>query len=155
MRVSASLRTAVPAVLWASLFLDATALDGLDDYVHVDNPDTFYSALKPCPAACLGPLSNWTVYISVGRLAVCDQPMLLSFRIYNPLDDPGAIVKLQACTTTGGAPVGTSAPPVIGSQENSTASHGKRSTPSSPGMARREAPDASVCVSGIQTKVTL
>lgn len=69
------------------------------DYVPTNSPKTFYSSLKPCPAACVGKPDNWTVYSSVDLLTVCDQPLLLDFAIYNPLDDPNTNVKLRVCTT--------------------------------------------------------
>ena len=58
----------------------------------------FYSALQPCPAACAGDPGNWTVYTSIARLAICEQPMLLDFAIYSPLSGPDAFIKLRTCT---------------------------------------------------------
>ncbi|KAK3940475.1 killer toxin alpha/beta [Diplogelasinospora grovesii] len=60
--------------------------------------DAFLSALRPCPATCAGSPENWTVYTALNRLDVCNQPVLLDFAIYNPLDDPTTTVKLRTCT---------------------------------------------------------
>ncbi|KAH8800173.1 glycoside hydrolase family 18 protein [Xylogone sp. PMI_703] len=80
-------------IIWASLALGTVA--------QVSDPKAFYSALRPCPASCdaSGKPENWTVYTSLNRLDACDQPILLDFAIYNPLDDPNTIVKLRTCTT--------------------------------------------------------
>jgi chitinase len=54
-----------------------------------------------CPATCdvLGPESgNWHVYSSVQRLSWCNQTMLVSFSMYNDIDDAQTTVKISACT---------------------------------------------------------
>ena len=60
-------------------------------------PD-FSSELRPCPASCHGSPDKWTIYSSVERLLVCEEPILLDFVINNPLSDPNTSVKLQSCT---------------------------------------------------------
>lgn len=69
------------------------------DAVPVDSPNTYYSDLHPCPQACLGSKpESWTVYPSVERLAFCNQPMLFSMAIHNPVNSDGTTVKIRACT---------------------------------------------------------
>lgn len=59
----------------------------------------FDSQLRPCPAACDGsPSTNWTLYSSLDRIHICDQPILMDFALHTPLDDPSRLVKLFACT---------------------------------------------------------
>lgn len=62
--------------------------------------ELFYSDLQPCPAVCEpgSNLSDWTFYHDVNRLAVCDQPVLLDFNVYTPVDDPCTDVTMRACT---------------------------------------------------------
>lgn len=64
-----------------------------------DDGKSYYTALHPCPAACLGPSSNWTVYNSYGRLRRCDEPMLLSFSLLNPVEDDSTPTKINTCTS--------------------------------------------------------
>ncbi|KFY18212.1 hypothetical protein V492_00069 [Pseudogymnoascus sp. VKM F-4246] len=62
--------------------------------------DPFFVQRKPCPAAC-GPSlhpDDWTVYHSAERLAACEEPMLLDFNVYNPIDDHTTDVTIRACT---------------------------------------------------------
>ncbi|KAH8892262.1 killer toxin alpha/beta [Thozetella sp. PMI_491] len=67
-------------------------------FAQTAQPSSFFSATHPCPASCEGKPENWTLYSSVERLGVCNQPMMLDFAIYNPLEDPATTVKLRACT---------------------------------------------------------
>lgn len=59
--------------------------------------------LHPCPASCQdSPPSNWTIYTSLDRLALCDEPLLFDFAIDNPVADPNTPTKLRVCTAAGG-----------------------------------------------------
>ncbi|KAK3317910.1 killer toxin alpha/beta [Apodospora peruviana] len=75
--------------------------DDLDDLIPegVDNPNSYYADLHPCPVACDDlPPSNWTIYTSYERLARCDEPLLFDFALYNPVADPLTPTKLRVCT---------------------------------------------------------
>lgn len=65
---------------------------------------------RRCPPACSTTgldSQGWPVYHSVDRLGWCDQPMLLDFVLFNPLDDEKTHVGIAACaadlSTTGSA----------------------------------------------------
>ena len=59
----------------------------------------FDSERNACPAPCDGKSpSDWTVYGSVQRLSRCKEPMLFDFAVFTPLDEPGAVQKIRACT---------------------------------------------------------
>ncbi|KAG6360417.1 hypothetical protein INS49_011477 [Diaporthe citri] len=63
----------------------------------------FFSGEPPCPSLCddAGPdPANWTVYHSVDRLDYCDAPLVLSFAIFNLLDDPETGKSIGACALT-------------------------------------------------------
>ncbi len=62
-----------------------------------------FSGEELCPVPCSesGPdPGNWTVYHSFDRINYCDSPMVLSFSVYNSLDDAKAPVSFRVCTTT-------------------------------------------------------
>ncbi|KAJ5737959.1 glycoside hydrolase [Penicillium malachiteum] len=53
-----------------------------------------------CPGSCtsLGVnASNWPVYTSVDRLSMCDENMLLSFSLYNQLNEFGGTISIRSC----------------------------------------------------------
>jgi NAD-dependent oxidoreductase involved in siderophore biosynthesis len=54
----------------------------------------------PCPAACnsSSDFSTWFEYHNVKDLAVCDEPLLLTFNLYAPIDDPNTHATIRACT---------------------------------------------------------
>jgi hypothetical protein len=60
----------------------------------------FITETNPCPVSCeKSPnVADWTVYHETTRLAVCDQPMLLDFHLYNPINDPSTAISIRACT---------------------------------------------------------
>ena len=63
----------------------------------------FFSGEPPCPSLCnnAGPdPANWTVYHSADRLGYCDAPLVLSFAVFNPLDDPETGKSIGACALT-------------------------------------------------------
>ncbi|KAM3064854.1 hypothetical protein ACMFMF_011694 [Clarireedia jacksonii] len=63
----------------------------------------FKTARNRCPVTCSEAgekPSNWTVYHSIDRLSLCDQPVLLDFAIYNPLNDPSTHVSIRSCSAT-------------------------------------------------------
>ncbi|KAK3945004.1 hypothetical protein QBC46DRAFT_435648 [Diplogelasinospora grovesii] len=104
-----SLSKAASAVLLACLALPAQAAQDVDGTpitvagtgnVPVDVPATYYTQLHPCPKACSQKKSpqDWTLYSSLERLVFCDQPMLVDFAVFNPLDEPTTNVMLKACT---------------------------------------------------------
>jgi chitinase len=69
----------------------------------VDLSGSFFSDLHPCPTACKGNApSNWTVYTSMDRLALCDEPLLFDFTISNPVANPNTVTKLRVCTASDG-----------------------------------------------------
>ena len=55
---------------------------------------------RPCPRACEDSRDpgDWSHYHAVERLAVCDEPMLLDFSLYNPINDDSTDVTIRACT---------------------------------------------------------
>lgn len=64
---------------------------------------SFNSALNRCPAGCSDSGSNsanWTAYHDTGRLAACNETMLLDFTIYNALNDSNTQTTIFACTTS-------------------------------------------------------
>ncbi|OLN89004.1 Killer toxin subunits alpha/beta 6 [Colletotrichum chlorophyti] len=67
---------------------------------EVDLSEKFVSVANPCPAACEKGKTpgNWTFYHDTTRLDVCDQPILLDFNLYNPIDDPQTHLTIRACT---------------------------------------------------------
>ncbi|KAF2688552.1 carbohydrate-binding module family 50 protein [Lentithecium fluviatile CBS 122367] len=68
-----------------------------------DLSGSFFSDLHPCPIPCKeGRPNNWTVYTSMDRLALCDEPLLFDFAVTNPVADPNTVTKLHVCTATGG-----------------------------------------------------
>jgi hypothetical protein len=104
---------------------------------------TFYPQLEPCPAACDGqPPTNWTVYSSLGRLQVCEEPVLLDFALHNPLDDLETPVKIRACTA-GDATSKVNA--LTGTAPESGAANAR--------VARRDSPNDQDCPSATATKV--
>ncbi|KAF2686135.1 glycoside hydrolase family 18 protein [Lentithecium fluviatile CBS 122367] len=54
----------------------------------------------PCPAACnsSSDWSTWFEYHNVKDLAVCEEPLLLTFNLYAPIDDPNTHTTIRACT---------------------------------------------------------
>ncbi|CRG88879.1 hypothetical protein PISL3812_05914 [Talaromyces islandicus] len=63
----------------------------------VNTPESFYSALHPCPELCVGSSEKWTVYSSIDRLEMCERPVLFDFAVQSPLEDSSSTVKLRAC----------------------------------------------------------
>lgn len=100
--LTASLRATALILFGLALPLSVVSTDTVPvvqgDHLSTVTANPFNSALQPCPALCFGKPENWTVYSSVERLAVCDQPLLFDFALYNPLDDPTTNVKLRVCT---------------------------------------------------------
>ncbi|KAL4898449.1 hypothetical protein BDV59DRAFT_197356 [Aspergillus ambiguus] len=76
---------AVPA---ASISANANALA----------PELVHAVLSQCPSGCVeaGPSPhNWTLYPRLGRLAMCNQTMLLDFSLFTPLRQDESV---RACT---------------------------------------------------------
>jgi hypothetical protein len=70
-----------------------------------DKPGSYYPALHPCPVACAtAPTEpfNWTTYTSMEELAICKEPLLFDFNIYNPVADPTSPTKLRVCSLGAG-----------------------------------------------------
>ncbi|KAK3330048.1 killer toxin alpha/beta [Apodospora peruviana] len=151
MRPVFKLEAAALGLLWASFALGSAAAAD-DDWVPRDSPRTFYSDLHPCPASCVGPPTNWTVYSAVDRISVCDEPLLLNFNVYNPLDDPATTVLLHACTTKDGNPK-TQVNALV---DNSTipASRRRKRSVTASDLAKRAAPFP-VCAPSKQSNSTL
>lgn len=55
---------------------------------------------QPCPAACVSrsDWSTWYEYHTLEDLAVCDEPLLLTFNLYAAIDDPNTHTTIRACT---------------------------------------------------------
>ncbi|THV51916.1 hypothetical protein BGAL_0095g00320 [Botrytis galanthina] len=51
-----------------------------------------------CPQPCTSNSSDWYLYHSLDRLAVCNNTMLLDFSLFNQIDDPKTHVSIAACT---------------------------------------------------------
>ncbi|KAK4233494.1 killer toxin subunits alpha/beta-like protein [Achaetomium macrosporum] len=61
----------------------------------------YFSGTDPCPLPCevAGPdPSNWTAYHSLERMGYCSASLVLSFAVFNPLDDPNNAKTIRACT---------------------------------------------------------
>ncbi|KAL2864282.1 uncharacterized protein BJX67DRAFT_225561 [Aspergillus lucknowensis] len=60
--------------------------------------------VEPCPKACSVSSNpfNWFDYHSTARLAVCKEPMLLDFSLYNALNQTNSDWTFLACTPEGG-----------------------------------------------------
>ncbi|EEY17562.1 killer toxin subunits alpha/beta [Verticillium alfalfae VaMs.102] len=57
--------------------------------------------VKTCPRSCDkagGDLEEWSHFHDLEGLAVCPEPVLLSFNLYTPLDDPKSVISIRACT---------------------------------------------------------
>ncbi|KAI0138872.1 hypothetical protein GGR57DRAFT_496245 [Xylariaceae sp. FL1272] len=56
---------------------------------------------KPCPRSCttFPDQADWDSYYSVDRLSLCNEPLLLTFATFFPLDDAATQVKIRTCTT--------------------------------------------------------
>lgn len=54
----------------------------------------------PCPAACksTSDWSTWFEYHNVKDLAICDEPLLLTFNLYAPINDVNTHTTIRACT---------------------------------------------------------
>lgn len=55
---------------------------------------------NPCPSACdpSGDTTKWFTYHSVDALAACNEPLLLNFNLYTPVDDDSTHTTIRACT---------------------------------------------------------
>jgi hypothetical protein len=142
------------ALLWAGETLAAINVDHnpvlvLDEEgdAPFDIPETYYSALHDCPVTCVdyGNPHSWIGYPSVSPLDRCQEPMLLDFSIYQPIDDPGTNVYIRACTAS--AKSTQDAPPVVDNIPNpKTTSH----------LNRRSLEDVAACAAiGTEVKSTL
>ncbi|KAH8901623.1 hypothetical protein GQ53DRAFT_851577 [Thozetella sp. PMI_491] len=108
MRCLPNTRRAISAIALACLALPIQAARDVNGgLIHatggdtpVDVPETYYTQLHPCPRSCTEKKTprEWELYSSVERLQHCDQPMLVDFAVFNPLDDPKTGVMLKACT---------------------------------------------------------
>ncbi|KAH6679952.1 killer toxin subunits alpha/beta [Plectosphaerella plurivora] len=82
--------------------LPLLALQGRSSaFLALPDPSKLYiTEAKPCPVSCekSPEVADWTVYHETTRLAVCDQPMLLDFHLYNPINDPSTSISIRACT---------------------------------------------------------
>ncbi|KAK5995000.1 Killer toxin subunits alpha/beta-like protein [Cladobotryum mycophilum] len=85
--------------MWLLLSIIITGFLALVPAVDVNEPETFYLALCPCPKECDGTPESWTVYSWLDRLRFCKQPMLLDFAIHNSLEGLSRTVKLRTCTS--------------------------------------------------------
>ncbi|KAL8340475.1 hypothetical protein RB601_006532 [Gaeumannomyces tritici] len=75
--------------------VDYELLDRLD---KVNDTKSYYADLHPCPTACTGPSSNWTIYTSFDRFKQCDEPVLLTFALSYPVTSPDTPTKIPTCT---------------------------------------------------------
>lgn len=55
---------------------------------------------RPCPAACnsTSDWSTWSEFHNIQDLSVCDEPLLLTFNLYAPIDDSKSHTAIRACT---------------------------------------------------------
>lgn len=71
----------------------------------------YFSGEAPCPVLCdkSGPNpDNWTAYHSVERLDYCNKTLILSFSVFNALDDPNtAATSIRACVFSPSSDVNT------------------------------------------------
>lgn len=69
---------------------------------HASSP--YYRNIDACPERCsvAGPNSgNWSVYPNFKQIKACEQTMFYDFSLYNPVDDPAATHRIQACSSFG------------------------------------------------------
>ena len=82
---------------------DVLSMSDTDIMGGVDLSGSFFSDLHPCPSTCKNnAASNWTIYTSMDRLTLCDEPLLFDFAISNSVADPNTATKLRVCTAAGG-----------------------------------------------------
>jgi len=68
-----------------------------------DSANAYHHEFHPCPIPCTDQLpQNWTVYTDIDRLALCNEPMLFDFNIYNPVVDPETPTKIRVCNAGDG-----------------------------------------------------
>ena len=55
---------------------------------------------RPCPVVCnsTSDWSTWSEFHDTKDLAVCDEPLLLAFNLYSPIDDSNTHTVIRACT---------------------------------------------------------
>ncbi|RYP87128.1 hypothetical protein DL769_000587 [Monosporascus sp. CRB-8-3] len=104
MRRGISSLQAVAFALSACLLLspsgaqDDSAIDFFNE--PTEGPDSYYSALHPCPRACGDKKPDeWDVYFSFKRFELCNQPMLFDMAVYSSVEDRNAFLKLRVCKT--------------------------------------------------------
>ena len=76
-------------------------LESILDTIKTPSSTELNSARSRCPVSCNDAGSNpndWTVYHDGGRLALCNDTMLLDFSIYNPLNDFSNHASIRSCT---------------------------------------------------------
>jgi chitinase len=67
---------------------------------NVSLPGPWESLLDPCPWSCSAigmNSSSWPVYSHFGRLQECNQPILLDFSLYTPVDRSNGHVSIRGC----------------------------------------------------------
>lgn len=62
--------------------------------------DDHYSQLLPCPVSCDSTKSpaQWTLYNSVARLSVCNEPTIFEVSLSAPIESSDQITRVRACT---------------------------------------------------------
>lgn len=83
---------------WASRLLLLSAASGLAS--GLSQFQRFELNKTPCPGACdpSGNTTKWFTYHSVDEFAACNEPLLLNFNLYTPVDDDSTHTTIRACT---------------------------------------------------------
>ncbi|KAK3897305.1 hypothetical protein C8A05DRAFT_39151, partial [Staphylotrichum tortipilum] len=127
----------------------------------VDDGTNYYQQLHPCPLVCDGsPSSEWIMYSSWDRFAVCNEPVLLSFALSNPVLDPDTPTKITTCTAgNANSKVNALFNATDAAALGDTSSPDASSTSSRPVRVKRQPPStceaASARASATESKVSL
>lgn len=104
-----NMRSVTVSIFWgASVVYSAINIDGTqavqpatgNDPSPISDPTAYIPDQHDCPLACVdvSNVHSWIPYLSVRRLARCQEPMLLQFSITQPLDDPASNILIRSCT---------------------------------------------------------
>ncbi|KAF9894400.1 hypothetical protein FE257_007903 [Aspergillus nanangensis] len=83
--------------MWASRLVLLSAASGLAS--ALSQFQRLELNKSPCPSACdASGNTTWSSYHSVDAFAACNEPLLLNFNLYTPVDDDSTHTTIRACT---------------------------------------------------------